>query len=198
MSHQTTITAQTPVDAAVEPADAVEVPLEPGTTLEAQVVTDDGPAVTVEPTGPTVSATAQPAPVTEAQVSAQQPVEAQVLNSGFITIVQDGGDPGFQEWAEFTYLQAGVNLVKAVAAGQIVTEVRVVVLEVFDGAASIQIGTAAVPDLWLDLSSDDLSEAADYHTDQLYKVTVAQTIRLILSAVGSTQGRIGLLYKITG
>lgn len=198
MSHSITIEPQTPVDAAVETPDVVEVPLEPAPTTEATVVTRDGPAVTVEHEGTGITATAQPAPVTDALVTAPQTVEAQVVTSGFITIVQDGGEPGFVDWAEYIYTDTGINLVKTINAGQIVTEVKLTVLETFDGSPSLQVGSAADPDLWLDLGALELSVLCEYHNESLLKFAVAEQILLTLSAPGSTRGRVALLYRMIG
>jgi len=197
MSSQATIQPQTPVDAAVEPPDAVEVPLEEGSTTEATVTVHDGPAVTVSQQGTDVTATAQPAPVTDAQVTAPHAVEAQVVTSGFITIVQEvGGDAGFVEWAEYDYQDVGINLVKVLEAGNVVTEIKLIVLEAFDGTPTIELGSAADHDLWLSLGTLELGQLCEYHTEQLTPFSVPERINLTMAAPGSTQGRVGLLYRV--
>lgn len=196
MSTDTTVQPETQVDVAVEPPDVVETPFIEAPEIVVSVIPTDGDSISVETTQPTIDAQVELAPVVEAQVTVEDGVEAQVITSGFITVVQDGGDVGFVEWAEFTYLNTGITLIKELLAGNVVTAVKVVVLEVFDGSPVLTVGTSADPDLWLSLDAVELSIPCEYHNESLVKFSTAEEINLSLSAPGSTQGRIGLLYRV--
>jgi hypothetical protein len=198
MTHAVTIEPQPPIDASVDPPDVVDVVAVDAEDTTATVIPPDHDAVEVTTSEAPIDATVEVAPVLEAQVTVEDGVDAQVLTSGFITIIRDGGDLGFVEWVEYSYLDVGANLVKVLSAGQIVEAIRVTVLEVFDGSPTVDVGSAADPDQWLSLGALELGIACEYHNESLTKFATAEQILLTLSAAGSTQGRVGLLYRVVG
>jgi hypothetical protein len=198
MSHETTVQpGAPPVDVTVEPPDVVEVPLTEPQPLAVTVEPPCGTEAHVETTVPPVLAQAVSgaAPV-EARVAPPADIEAQVLNRGYVTIIRDGGDVGFVEWAEYPYTATGINLVKVLEPGNVVNDIKLLVMEAFDGNPTLEIGSAADPDLWLSLGAVELAQLCEYHNDALTKFLVAERINLTLSTPGSTQGRVGLLYRV--
>lgn len=90
---------------------------------------------------------------------------------------------------DFTYLSPSVIDFGTLNLGDALVETRIEVDQVFDDPASmISIGPVSNPDSLLSTNETDPSKACTYSTQQSFKPTALDAMRLKISAGTSTQG----------
>ena len=96
----------------------------------------------------------------------------------------------------FTFATPSPMVLQALAVGQQVDRVHVVITTEFDDhTATIQLGTAATPDLFISLSPTVAGQFAD---DNIFDVIAPEFLRFLIAPGISTQGAGFIFYSVRG
>lgn len=111
--------------------------------------------------------------------------EGKVLTSdGTDVYWGDGGDSEFP----FNYGDATPKPLFTVDADKIIEEVIIIIMEAFDAASSLEVGSAADPDELFTSSDINTLETGTYSVQPAFKYGVATALDLTITAGASTQG----------
>ena len=115
-----------------------------------------------------------------------------------ITALQGGGGGSTYnvECIQFTFATPSPMVLHALVVGHQVDRAHVVITTTFDDhAANIQLGTVAVPGLFIDIPPTMAGQFAD---DNILDVTVPDFLRFTISPGTSTQGDGFIFYSVRG